>query len=140
VAPGTTDEGCREGSDGLTLEDAFEMLGHEILAEIMRVLGEDPHAGLSFSTLRARVHDDGSPGVEGPPEDEPDVAVPGTVQHVHTSADGVSQPEVGVDGAIGGVGLDPVEHPGRRPGGGDRSSRMPRTRRGRRRVSSPASH
>jgi len=140
VAPGTTDEGGGEGSNGLTPEDAFGLLGNEIRAEIMRVLGEDPHAGLSFSTLRARVHDDGSPGVEGPPEDDPDVAVPGTVQHVHPRADAVLQPDVGVDGAVGGAGLDPVAHPGRRPGGGDRSSRMPRTRRGRRRVSSPASH
>lgn len=43
---------------GLTPEDAFGLLGNEIRAEIVRVLGEPPHEGLSFSTLRARVAED----------------------------------------------------------------------------------
>jgi DNA-binding transcriptional ArsR family regulator len=42
-------------SEGLTAEDAFGLLGNELRAEIMRVLGESPHEGLSFSELRTRV-------------------------------------------------------------------------------------
>ena len=39
-------------------EEAFALIGDEIRAEILRVLGEDPHEGLSFSELRERVGTD----------------------------------------------------------------------------------
>jgi hypothetical protein len=38
--------------------EAFALVGNEVRAEIIRVLGEDPHAGLSFSELRSRVDAD----------------------------------------------------------------------------------
>jgi hypothetical protein len=38
--------------------DAFALVGNETRAEILRVLGEEPWAGLSFSELRSRVDPD----------------------------------------------------------------------------------
>lgn len=57
--PGMTNgDGESDTGSGMTAEDAFGLLGNEIRAEIMRVLGESPHEGLSFSTLRERVGED----------------------------------------------------------------------------------
>jgi DNA-binding transcriptional ArsR family regulator len=52
-----TEEDTTE-AEGLTAEDAFALVGNELRAEILRVLGEVPHEGLSFSELRSRVDED----------------------------------------------------------------------------------
>lgn len=52
---GDPDEGPRRATDP---EDAFALLGDEIRAAILGVLGREPHAGLSFSELRTRVDED----------------------------------------------------------------------------------
>jgi hypothetical protein len=38
--------------------EAFALIGNEIRADILRVLGQDPHTGISFSELRSRVDED----------------------------------------------------------------------------------
>ena len=43
---------------GFTAEEAFALVGDELRAEILRVLGERPHEGLSFSDLREGVEGD----------------------------------------------------------------------------------
>jgi len=50
-----TDNGTPAGASAA---EAFSLIGNEIRAEILRVLGADPHAGLSFSELRSRVDED----------------------------------------------------------------------------------
>jgi DNA-binding transcriptional ArsR family regulator/rubredoxin len=45
-------------SDDTEPADAFALVGNETRAEILRVLGEDPWSGLSFSELRARAAPD----------------------------------------------------------------------------------
>jgi DNA-binding transcriptional ArsR family regulator/uncharacterized Zn finger protein len=49
------DEGAGEG---FPVEEAFALIGHRLRAEVLRVLGEHPHEGLSFSELRERVDAD----------------------------------------------------------------------------------
>jgi hypothetical protein len=41
-----------------TPEAAFALIGNEIRADILRVLGEDPHTPVTFSELRSRVDED----------------------------------------------------------------------------------
>lgn len=40
------------------LKDTFGTIGNETRAEILRILGEDPYSGLSFSELRSRLDED----------------------------------------------------------------------------------
>lgn len=40
------------------LKETFATIGNETRAEILRILGEDPYAGLSFSELRSRMEGD----------------------------------------------------------------------------------
>lgn len=48
-----------DGTDGeFPAEEAFALIGDELRAEILRVLGERPHEGLSFSELRRSVDED----------------------------------------------------------------------------------
>jgi hypothetical protein len=54
------DDGSVDGGDTDDTEpaDAFALVGNETRAEILRVLGEDPWVGLSFSELRSRAAPD----------------------------------------------------------------------------------
>lgn len=53
-----TDDRPDAGDTDRSVEDAFALVGNEIRADILRVLGEAPHEGVAFSELRDRV--DGS--------------------------------------------------------------------------------
>lgn len=48
----------RSNSTGTSLEEAFALVGNETRAKIVRVLGERPHEGQSFSEIRSRVDED----------------------------------------------------------------------------------
>jgi len=53
VRPGTTGEDSEDAD--FTPEDAFGLPGNELRADVLRVLGESPYEGFSFSELRERV-------------------------------------------------------------------------------------
>lgn len=66
VDEGTADEETADGGmagegvadEGFPVDEAFALVGHDLRAEILRVLGERPHEGLSFSELRREVDAD----------------------------------------------------------------------------------
>lgn len=56
MTDGDADEGTL--GEGFPVDEAFALIGHDLRAEILRVLGERPREGLSFSELRERVDTD----------------------------------------------------------------------------------
>lgn len=53
-----TDGGDTKDDEQFPAEEAFALIGNDLRAEILRVLGENPHEGLSFSELREGVEMD----------------------------------------------------------------------------------
>lgn len=53
-----TDGDEETAGEGFPVDEAFALIGHDLRAEILRVLGEQPHEGLSFSELRELVDTD----------------------------------------------------------------------------------
>jgi len=52
-----TDDGPRDASaqSPAELKETFATIGNETRAEILRILGDDPYSGVSFSELRSRM-------------------------------------------------------------------------------------
>ena len=51
-------DGDEAPAEAFPVDEAFSLVGHDVRAEILRVLGERPFEGLSFSALRERVDAD----------------------------------------------------------------------------------
>lgn len=53
-----TDNGNGDTTQSTAVQETFATIGNETRAEILRILGEEPYAGLSFSELRSRLDED----------------------------------------------------------------------------------